>query len=100
MFNFNNLEQKEKIEIIIVLMIIILGIVGYVFFKDYLIRKEIPIEETGEENIIERLTAPEKEMTAEEMARIEAIKKDFLTAPSGSKNIVSEEVLKSLTAPE
>jgi hypothetical protein len=99
MLGFNNLEQKEKIEIIIVLIIIILGIVGYVFFKDYLLRKEIPVKEK-EESIIEKLTAPEKELTAEEKARIETIKKDLLTAPPDSKNVVPEEVLKSLTAPE
>jgi flagellar biosynthesis/type III secretory pathway M-ring protein FliF/YscJ len=98
MFNFNNLEQKEKIEIIIVLIIIILGIVGYVFFKDRLILKQIA-PQSEKESIIESLTAPEKELTAEEKARIEEIKKD-LTAPANSKSKVSEDILKSLTVPE
>ena len=99
MLGFDNLDQKEKIEIILVLIIIILGIVGYVFFKDYLIRKEFLDRKTKEQNIIEQLTAPEKEMTAEEKARKEEIKKD-LTAPANSKSKISEEILKSLTAPK
>lgn len=103
MFNLSSITEKdkEKIETIVVLIIIVLGILGYfLFFKNP--ARDTELDTPKEKTIIEKLTAPENSLSQEELERIEQIRQDYLTAPVENSGTVevSDEVLKSLTAPE
>ncbi len=91
------LQRKKPLIFISIILILFAGSIVYLFFKIKALKSApVPKEKTMEE-ILETLTAPEgnEPLSAEERKTLET-----LTAPKKKTPPVSDDVLKSLTAPQ